>query len=71
MHIDSNGLKESAYRLHSPGNGVYFMVTDGAAEIEGTSLGKRDAVGFWAFSEPLQIQFKQPATLLAVEVPVN
>lgn len=69
--LESGGLTETSYHLHSPGNGVYFMVIDGEAEIEGVDLGKRDAAGFWSFSEPLRVRFSQPAKLLAVEVPVN
>jgi quercetin 2,3-dioxygenase len=69
--IDSDNLEQISYSLHSPGNGVYFMVVEGIAEAEGELLEKRDAAGFWAFSEALVIDFKQPSTLLAIEIPVH
>jgi quercetin 2,3-dioxygenase len=69
--IDSNGLADIQYKIHSPGNGIYFMVSDGTAEIAENLLEKRDAAGFWAFSEPLKIRFKQPSGLLAIEVPMH
>jgi quercetin 2,3-dioxygenase len=69
--INSSGLDEITYNLYSPGNGVYFMVSDGNAEMDGILLERRDAAGFWSFSEPLKIQFKQPSELLAIEVPLH
>ncbi len=69
--IDSDNLERVSYSLHSPGNGVYFMVIDGMAEAEGELLEKRDAAGFWAFSEALVIDFKQPSTILAIEIPIH
>ncbi|MCA1760045.1 MAG: hypothetical protein LC658_09770 [Bacteroidales bacterium] len=69
--IDAGESTETTYQLQSAGNGVYFMVTEGAVIIEETNLEKRDAAGFWSFSEPLKIQFKQQTSLLAIEVPMN
>ncbi len=69
--IDSNRLTEIQYKIYSPGNGVYFMVSDGTVEIEGNILERRDAAGFWAFNKPLKIQFKQASNLLAIEVPMQ
>lgn len=69
--IDGGDKAETTYQLQSAGNGVYFMVTEGAVIIEETELGKRDAAGFWSFSEPLKIQFTQQTSLLAIEVPMN
>lgn len=69
--FDSNTLDKTTYQQKMQGNGVYFMVTEGAVEIEGIELGKRDAAGFWDTGEPLNIRFKQPASLLAIEVPMN
>lgn len=50
---------------------MYFMVTEGAVEIEGAVLEKRDAAGFWDFKKSLKIRFKEPTSLLAIEVPMN
>jgi quercetin 2,3-dioxygenase len=69
--IDTENLEQISYSLNSPGNGVYFMVVEGIAEAEGELLEKRDAAGFWAFSEALVINFKQPSTLLAIEIPMH
>lgn len=69
--IDAGNNAEATYQLKSAGNGVYFMVTEGAVTIEGAELAKRDAAGFWSFSEPLKIQFKEQTSLLAIEVPMN
>jgi quercetin 2,3-dioxygenase len=69
--IDSNRLAEIQYKIYSPGNGVYFMVSDGTVKIEGNILERRDAAGFWSFSEPLKIQFMKPSNLLAIEVPMH
>jgi len=69
--IDTENLEQISYSLNSPGNGVYFMVVEGIAEAEGELLEKRDAAGFWAFSDALVIDFKQPSTLLAIEIPVH
>ncbi len=69
--FSSNHLKEIDYNLHSPGNGVYFMVTDGKAVIDNIPLGRRDAAGFWSFTEPLKIQFEEQTNLLAIEVPMH
>src|SRR5690606_7311151 len=41
--IDAGENDETTYQLQSAGNGVYFMVTEGAVIIEDTELGKRDA----------------------------
>lgn len=69
--IDAGEKAKNLYQLQSADNGVYFMVTEGAVIIEETELGKRDAAGFWSFSEPLKIHFKQQTSLLAIEVPMN
>ncbi|MGC9352479.1 MAG: pirin family protein [Mariniphaga sp.] len=69
--IDSNGLAEIQFSPYIPGNGVYFMVSDGITEINGNILERRDAAGFLSFSEPLKIQFKKPSNLLAIEVPMH
>jgi quercetin 2,3-dioxygenase len=69
--VDSGQLNQAEYILNSNGNGVYFMVVDGAAEIENAFLEKRDAAGFWSFSQPLKIEFRQQTRLLAIEVPMH
>lgn len=69
--IDSGQLERISYTLNAPGNGVYFMVMEGIAEVEGDLIERRDGAGFWDFNEALVIDFKQPSTLLAIEVPMH
>lgn len=69
--IETNGLDEASYKLHSSGNGVYLMLTEGSAEIDGDNLERRDAAGFWSINEPIKIRFKKPSTLLAIEIPME
>jgi redox-sensitive bicupin YhaK (pirin superfamily) len=69
--IDSEKEGTTEYKLKSEGNGVYFMLVEGSAEIEGTALQKRDAAGFWGISQPLKINFSEKAKLLAIEIPMR
>lgn len=69
IDFEKDGTTE--YKLKSEGNGVYFMLVEGEAEIEGTTLEKRDAAGFWEIAEPLKISFGQKSKLLAIEIPMN
>lgn len=67
--IDSGGMADTSYSLRQPGNGVYFMVIDGSADIGGNELQKRDAAGFSSFESHLNIKFLTASYLLAIEVP--
>lgn len=69
--FDSTQNTETFYKPKSAGNGVYIMVVDGAVEVEGTELFKRDAAGFWAFDDSLKIRFNKPSGLLVIEVPMD
>lgn len=69
--IESGTLEEIHYTLHSPANGLYLMVVEGAVQVDGNNLQRRDAAGFQAFDGPLEIRFKQPSQLLAIEVPMH
>lgn len=69
--IESDVSDNTSYNLHSPGNGVYLMVVEGAVQINGEELQRRDAAGFWSFDNALEIRFIQPAHLLAIEVPMH
>ena len=61
----------SVYELNYKENGVYLMLVDGEAEIEGVRLQKRDAVGFWNLIRPLKITFLKNSQILAIEVPMK
>jgi quercetin 2,3-dioxygenase len=51
------------------GNGVYFFVIEGAIEVDGKKLNRRDALGI-AGSEKITVNADTDAELLAIEVPM-
>ena len=57
------------YELKVPGNGVYIFVIAGVAEIDGTLLNKRDALGVYNTSS-LTIETEAKSRLLLMEVPM-
>lgn len=69
--INSNNIQSLPYHLNLSGNGVFFMLIEGEAEIDSQKLEKRDAVGCWDFSDALEIKFLQNSKLLAIEVPMR
>jgi len=69
--IETKGEIETAYQPKENGNGVYFMLIDGKAQIDEHILQKRDAAGIWDFNEPLEIKLQANSKLLAIEVPMN
>jgi redox-sensitive bicupin YhaK (pirin superfamily) len=69
--INSKKLPVASYQLNKQGNGVYFMLIEGEAEIADKLLQKRDAVGVWSFYDPLEIRFLENSKLLAIEVPIR
>ena len=58
------------YSLHKKGNGVYAFMIEGAASIEGESLGKRDALGLWE-TESFTITAEENSRILLIEVPMK
>ena len=58
------------YSLHKEGNGVYVFMIEGAASIEGESLGKRDALGLWE-TEDFSITVEENSRILLIEVPMK
>ncbi|MFP4471696.1 MAG: pirin family protein [Bacteroidales bacterium] len=60
----------TTYKMHQPGNGVYFFVIEGEAGIAGTTCGRRDGLGIWDTEE---ISFKSlaPSKVLLMEVPMS
>jgi len=69
--IENDQDNLATYELKEEGNGVYFMLVDGEAEIAGNNLQKRDAIGVWDFSGELEIKFTKNSKLLAIEVLMN
>lgn len=69
--IETSDIYSANYQLNKHGNGVYFMLIEGEAEIDNQILQKRDAMGVWSFYDPLKIKFNRNSKLLAIEVPMK
>ena len=52
------------------GNGVYLVVINGSADVNGQLLNKRDAIGI-SGTNSFSIQAKEDSEILAIEVPMN
>lgn len=68
--IDS-GIGKVEYILNHPENGIYFMMIDGEAQIDGEVLTRRDAIGLYNLVQPVEIDFTASSQLLAIEVPMR
>ena len=62
--------KSLQYDLHQSGNGVYFFVIEGSAEIAGQQADKRDAIGI-TDNTSITVKAKTGTSLLAIEVPMQ
>ena len=58
------------YNIQHPGNGAYVFVIDGQAELGGTQLNARDAMGVYDI-ENLEFKFSENSRLLIIEVPMQ
>lgn len=58
------------YMLHKEGNGVYLMVIEGAIDIEGEKLERRDAIGLSDINKVI-LTASEPSELLLIEVPMD
>lgn len=58
------------YPLYHTNNGVYLMVIEGSIEIDGHTLGRRDAIGITE-TEKISLTAKENSRLLVVEVPMK
>ncbi|MDA0903295.1 MAG: pirin family protein [Bacteroidetes bacterium] len=59
-----------AYTLHGPGQGVYVLVLEGEARVEGQALRRRDALGVWN-THSFTVEVKEDTKLLLIEVPMQ
>lgn len=57
------------YTMNKTGNGAYIMVINGKAEIEGTTLNRRDAIGVWE-TDKVKINASEKTELIIIEVPM-
>ncbi|MEJ7691937.1 pirin family protein [Daejeonella sp.] len=62
--------KQATYDLKYPGNGAYIFMIEGKAEIDGSTLKKRDAVGVYD-TEKFSISVTENSTILIIEVPME
>lgn len=61
----------TAYQVKKKGNGVYAFVISGQAEIAGTTLDQRDALGVWETGE-ITVKALTPDTeVLLIDVPME
>ena len=58
------------YRLKKAENGVYVFVMEGAAEVEGRKLQKRDALGLWETAE-INLNISVDSKILIMEIPMQ
>lgn len=58
------------YKMNMKGNGVYLMLIEGEAEIDGQKLSRRDAVGVWD-TDKVSIKANSDSEILAIEVPMG
>lgn len=64
---EGNSVK---YEIKKKGNGVYIMITEGSAEIDGEVLSRRDAIGLSDLSS-VEIKILAKSELLIIEVPMS
>lgn len=66
--VDFDAVKTIDYNIKGLNNGVYCLVIDGKASINGSDLGRRDAIGIWNTDLVNIFVFKHTKILL-MEVP--
>jgi redox-sensitive bicupin YhaK (pirin superfamily) len=62
--------KESYYNIQHPANGAYVFVIEGQAELDGTLLNTRDAMGVYDI-DTLEFKFSENSRVLIIEVPMQ
>jgi quercetin 2,3-dioxygenase len=62
--------KSDAYQIKKTGNGVYVFVLEGAVEIDGKQLSKRDGMGIWDTTK-INVTATDNARVLLMDVPMN
>ncbi len=58
------------YKIKKTGNGVYAFILEGAVEINGEKLSKRDGIGIWD-TDSITVKASENARVLLMEVPMT
>lgn len=61
--------QDFSYSFHNKQNGIYVFVIEGEAQIENTTLNRRDAMGIYDVDQ-VKITSKKKSHLLVIEVPL-
>ncbi len=62
--------QEFRYPLNGEGHGAYVFLISGSIELDGETLGEKDAVGIWDTNE-FQVKTLASTYLLVIEVPMH
>jgi hypothetical protein len=62
--------KSAEYAINKKGNGVYAFILSGSAEIAGTVLSSRDAIGA-EDTDKITVKAEEDSEILLIEVPMN
>ena len=68
--VDFDAVKTIDYNIKGLNNGVYCLVIDGKASVNGSDLGRRDAIGIWN-TDSVNISAKNGTKVLLMEVPMD
>jgi len=68
--INLDADKQADYTIKLNDNGVYAFVIDGEVEINGQTLGRRDALGISETTD-VHIKAKTNAEILLIDVPMS
>jgi len=67
-HLDmENSVKHT---IHQDGQGVFIFVLEGEVNVNGETLKRRDAIGFWE-TESFEIKASKDSKLLLMEFPMD
>ena len=69
MQGDFDAGQTGSYRIKREGNGVYFLVLEGAITIDDEQLQRRDAIGFEDATE-IGFEVTEDCQLLVIDVPM-
>ena len=59
-----------SYTLKRKGNGVYLFLISGKAQVNGSELNRRDAIGIWDVDE-ITIDIKENSKILLMDIPMK